>query len=68
MKKFLIVFTLFICQLNFAQGKGVIKGQLLDKEMSNEPLSFASVIIKGTTIGTETDLDGNFLLAVDSGD
>ena len=51
MKKFLIVFTLFICQLIFAQGKGVIKGQLLDKEMSNEPLSFASVIIKGTTTG-----------------
>ena len=68
MKNFLIVFALFICQMNFAQGKGVIKGQLLDKEMDNEPLSFASVILKGTTIGTETDLDGNFLLSVDSGD
>ena len=55
MKKFLIVFTLFICQLIFAQGKGVIKGQLLDKEMDNEPLSFASVFLKGTIIGTETE-------------
>jgi hypothetical protein len=43
-----------------AQDKGVIKGQLLDKEMDNEPSSFASVFLKGTTIGTETDLDGNF--------
>ena len=68
MKKFLIIFTLFISQMIIAQGKGVIKGQLLDKEMNNEPLSFASVFLKGTTIGTETDLDGNFMLSVDSGD
>ena len=68
MKNFLIVFTLFICQMMFAQGKGVIKCQLLDKEMDNEPLSFASVFLKGTIIGTETDLDGNFMLSVDSGD
>ena len=26
------------------------------------------LLSKGTTIGTETDLDGNFLLSVDSGD
>lgn len=68
MKNFLIVFALFICQMMFAQDKGVIKGQLLDKEMDNEPLSFASVFLKGTIIGTETDLDGNFMLSVDSGD
>ena len=68
MKKFLIVFTLFIFQMMVAQDKGVIKGQLLDKEMDNEPLSFASVFLKGTTIGSETDLDGNFFLSVESGD
>ena len=68
MKKLLIVFTLFIFQMMVAQDKGVIKGQLLDKEMDNEPLSFASVFLKGTTIGSETDLDGNFFLSVDSGD
>ena len=52
MKKLLIVFTLFIFQMMVAQDKGVIKGQLLDKEMDNEPLSFASVFLKGTTIGS----------------
>ena len=42
-------------------------GKLLDKEMNNEPLSFASVVIKGSVIGTETDLEGNFSLSVNSG-
>tara|TARA_B110000003_G_scaffold42848_2_gene40199 strand:- start:4386 stop:7106 length:2721 start_codon:yes stop_codon:yes gene_type:complete len=50
-----------------AQVKGTITGILLDKEMNNEPLSFASVVIKDTAIGTETDLDGSFSLSVDSG-
>ena len=40
---------------------------ILDKEMNNEPLSFASVVIKGTVIGTETDLEGNFSLSVNAG-
>ena len=50
-----------------AQEKGIVTGKLLDKEMNNEPLSFASVVIKGTVIGTETDLEGNFSLSVNSG-
>ena len=50
-----------------AQEKGTIIGKLLDKEMNNEPLSFASVVIKGTIIGTETDLEGNFSLSVSPG-
>ncbi len=32
---------------------------------TNEPLSGANVIVKGTTTGTITDLDGNFSLSVD---
>ena len=50
-----------------AQEKGIVTGKLLDKEMNNEPLSFASVVIKGTIIGTETDLEGNFSLSINSG-
>jgi iron complex outermembrane receptor protein len=33
---------------------------------SNEPLSGANVLVKGTVIGTITDFDGNFSLTVDS--
>ena len=67
MKKILFILSLIICQTIMAQEKGTIIGKLLDKEMSNEPLSFASVVIKGTVIGTETDLEGNFSLSVSPG-
>lgn len=67
MKKIVCIVAFIICQLVIAQDKGIITGTLLDKEMSNEPLSFASVIIKETSIGTETDLDGNFRLSVAPG-
>lgn len=67
MKKSIFILAMLFCQMIIAQGKGTIKGTLLDKEMNNEPLSFASVVIKGTTIGTETDLDGNYTLTVDPG-
>ena len=67
MKKIVFILSLMICQTIMAQEKGIIIGKLLDKEMDNEPLSFASVVIKGTVIGTETDLEGNFSLSVNSG-
>ena len=67
MKKIIFIFIVLLSTATFAQGKGTIKGKLLDKEMNNEALSFASVVIKGTTIGTETDMDGNYTLSVDAG-
>lgn len=67
MKKIIFIFAILVCQMAMAQGKGTIKGKLLDKEMDNEPLSFASVVIKGTTTGTETDMDGDFTLSVNAG-
>ncbi len=41
-----------------AQETGSIAGKLADKEMNNEPLAFANVLIKGTTKGTTSDFDG----------
>ena len=67
MKKLVFVLVLLVSQIALAQEKGTIKGTLLDGDMNNEPLSFASVILKGTTTGTETDLDGNFELKVNAG-
>ena len=43
----------------FAQN-GSIKGRVFN-EKTNEPLEFATVQIQGTTIGSTTDLDGNFI-------
>ena len=45
---------------SFAQ-KGVIKGRVFNAT-SNEPVLLANVVLKGTTTGTATDFDGNFVL------
>ncbi len=37
---------------------GSVAGQLGDKEMNGEPLPFANVLIKGSTKGATTDMDG----------
>ena len=39
--------------------QGVLKGKVIEA-VNNEPMPFVSVIISGTTIGTITDVDGNF--------
>ena len=43
---------------SYAQNTGTIAGKLIDKEYNNEPLPFANVLIKGTTTGTTSDIDG----------
>ena len=67
MKKIIFITLLLIVQFFNAQDKGVVKGLLTDKEANNDPLPFANVIIKGTTIGATTDFDGNYLLNVPAG-
>lgn len=44
----------------------IIRGVMKDKE-SQDPLPFGNVIIKGTTIGTNTDMDGLFEIEVPVG-
>jgi len=67
MKKFLFITFLALSQIIVAQSKGTLKGLLTDKETNNESLPFANVLIKGTSIGTTTDFDGNYILNVDEG-
>jgi len=67
MKKFLVIVFLVISQVIIAQSKGIVKGFLADKETNNEPLPFANIQIKGTTIGTTTDFDGNYFLNIPAG-
>lgn len=45
----------------FAQ-QGIIKGRIYDAK-NNQPVEFATVLIQGTTIGTTSDLNGNYTLA-----
>ena len=67
MKNFILITLLaFSCLMN-AQDKGTLTGLLTDKETNNEPLPFANVLIKGTTIGTTTDFDGKYSIQVPAG-
>ncbi|WP_298548648.1 TonB-dependent receptor [uncultured Aquimarina sp.] len=60
MRKLFTVIALFYLGLNFAQETGSIAGTLLDKEVNNQPLPFANIVIVGTTLGTSTDFDGKY--------
>ncbi|WP_299435056.1 TonB-dependent receptor [uncultured Aquimarina sp.] len=60
MRKIFTVIALFYLGLNFAQETGSIYGTLLDKEVNNQPLPFANIVIVGTTLGTSTDFDGKY--------
>ncbi len=66
MRNYLSVLFLLFVSISFAQ-KGTISGKITDKDVNNEPMPFANVMLKGTTIGTATDIDGNFELAVNPG-
>jgi outer membrane receptor protein involved in Fe transport len=64
--KFLFI-TLLICTLGFSQNKGTITGVLLDKDSNNQSLPFANVLIKGTKIGTNTDVEGKYTITIAPG-
>lgn len=67
MKKFLLITFIALSQVFLAQDKGKLTGLLTDKEANNEPLPFANVSIKGTTIGATTDFDGKYSFSVPAG-
>jgi hypothetical protein len=56
---FLFIFSL-IPFMTLAQ-QGSVKGRVFD-ESNNEPVPYANIIVFGTTIGTSSDLDGNYSL------
>ena len=77
MKLKLIVTFLLLTVLGYAQpetqsngaklNKGTITGTLTDKDLNNEPLPFANVNIKGTSIGVTTDEKGNYTIGIEAG-
>jgi outer membrane receptor for ferrienterochelin and colicin len=56
-----IIFLLFFTPVSLFAQEASLQGKVTDAT-SNEPLPFVNVVVSGTTIGTTTDLDGNFLL------
>ena len=64
----LLVHILLSCFLTYAQ-QGTISGIITANEGGRiEPLPFVSVVIKGTTTGASTDLDGNYFFKAEPGE
>ncbi len=55
-----VFFSLFLCfSVALSAQTGSIKGRVFNIK-NNDPLPFTNIIISGTTIGSVSDLDGNF--------
>ncbi|MBK7215116.1 MAG: TonB-dependent receptor [Bacteroidales bacterium] len=55
----LLFLSMIIVTQAFSQS-GILKGRVFNIK-NNEPLPFTNIVITGTTIGSVSDLDGNFL-------
>ncbi len=61
MRNTILIILFFLSQMAiYAQGGISVSGTVSDTE--GQPLPGASVVVQGTTSGTQTDFDGNFIL------
>lgn len=58
MRSFFFINILLFTLTSFGQNTVSIVGKLIDKEYNDEPLAFANILIKGSTKGTTSDMDG----------
>lgn len=65
MKKFFLFFSLMFFAVSFTFAQRTVTGMVQDD--SGVAIIGANVLVKGTTIGTITDIDGSFSLEVPSG-
>ncbi|HKJ79514.1 MAG TPA: TonB-dependent receptor [Prolixibacteraceae bacterium] len=61
MKTIPFIFLIFFIPFTILAQEAALKGRVVDA-VSNEPLPFVNVVVSGTTIGTITDMDGNFVI------
>ena len=66
MKIKFLFFAVLFSAISWAQN-ATVKGQILDKEMKNEPLPFSTVVIKETKQNTATDENGNYSFSMPAG-
>lgn len=56
-----VILLCFISVTDIFAQTGIVKGKIIDSK-TNEPLIGASILVEGTTNGTASDLDGNFVI------
>jgi len=66
-KRFILLLLLVSATLAHAQLR-TITGTVTDANHNSEPLAFASVVIKNTSQGTQTNLDGQYSIKAKKGD
>ena len=64
MRKFLLLFPLLLLTIGLF-GQRTVTGKVADQ--AGEPLIGANVFVKGSTVGTVTDFDGNYTIVVPEG-
>jgi hypothetical protein len=57
---YFLALALSLPSVVLGQNSGKIEGKVTDA-VSNEPLPFVNIVVKGTMIGTTSDLDGKFI-------
>ena len=65
MKRILLLTVLFFFAITCLIAQGTVSGKVTDD--SGEGLPGVNIVIKGTTTGVTTDLDGNYRISVDDG-
>ncbi|MFT4760707.1 MAG: TonB-linked SusC/RagA family outer membrane protein [Paraglaciecola sp.] len=65
MKKLSLALFLVLFGVTFMTAQRTVSGMLTDKD--SEPLIGASVLVKGTSVGTVTDIDGKYTIDVPAG-
>ena len=66
MKLKFFIFGLLFTMISFAQNTAKISGVITDKD-SKQPISFASISLKGLQVNAESDLTGNYELLTKPG-
>lgn len=62
-KKFcILIYLLFQITITFLEAQTIVRGRVSDIQ-TFEPVVFANIVFKGTTIGTQTGFDGSFILS-----
>ncbi len=65
MKRLSLVFSMFFMSIGLLLAQSTVSGTITDD--LGDPLIGASVLVKGTSVGTVTDLDGKYSIEVPSG-